>query len=367
MHPRGAGLHAGVWRCLLLQQHGCRGDRLDGRDDSPGRHHGHYRHCVDALWTILSMPPRPDISVLIPVRNEDDRIGKTIRSIARARSTDARIEFVVVNDDSDDDCVDQLLSTMPDLLDEPRIDIRLESLGDRAGVYGARNRAAAHAAADILFMTDAHVRFSSGWDQLVLENVRHDRVLAATILHGATGARGYGCRLVVPFMGTHWNTTPVEGLAPVQIAPCSGTALPKALFDRLGGYDDGMLLYGAGEPEFSVRAWLHGAEIQIVGPLEVEHRFKPQDEILDFIETVRNFWVHNCIRFGLLYLSELSSLQLISYYVRTFPAITPNALAMIDQSDVWERRALLESHRERSFDWFVERFGVTDELGRGIL
>ena len=313
------------------------------------------------------MASLPDISVLIPTRNEDDRVGKTIQSIARARETDARIEFIVVDDASTDDCVDQLLAAMPELLDEPKIDIRLDSLEQQAGVYCARNRAATHAAADILLTTDAHVRFSSGWDRLVLENMRPDRVLAATILHGATGARGYGCRLVVPFMGTHWNSNPVEGLAPVQIAPCSGTALPKALFDRLGGYDGGMLVYGAGEPEFSVRAWLHGAEIQIVGGLEVEHRFKPENEMLDFIGTVRNFWVHNCIRFGLLYLSELGSFQLLAYYAQAFPQILPDALAMVDQSDVWERRAFLESQRERSFKWFVQRFGVTDELGRQIL
>jgi glycosyltransferase involved in cell wall biosynthesis len=352
---------------LRLLQHGCGRHRLDRRDHGADRHHRHHGDRLDALRQVLTMATCPDISVLIPARNEDDRVGKTIQSIARARTTDARIEFMIVDDASEDDCVDQLLAAMPELLDEPRIDIRLESLDQHTGVYGVRNRAAAHAGADILFMTDAHVRFSSGWDRLVLENVRPDRVLAATILHGATGARGYGCRLVVPFMGTHWNPNPVEGLAPVQIAPCSGTALPKALFDRLGGYDRGMLAYGAGEPEFSVRAWLHGAEIQIVGDLEVEHRFKPQDEMLDFIQKVRNFWVHNCIRFGLLYLSELSCLQLLAYYAKTFPSITPGALAMVEHSDVWERRTLLETQRKRSFDWFVERFGVTDELGRKIL
>jgi hypothetical protein len=50
-----------------------------------------------------------------------------------------------------------------------------------------------------------------------------------------------------------------------------------------------------------------------------------------------------------------------------FPNITPTALAMVEQSDVWTRRALLESQRERPFAWFVQRFGVTDQLGRDIL
>jgi glycosyltransferase involved in cell wall biosynthesis len=313
------------------------------------------------------MTTQPDISVLIPARNEQDRIARTIQAIARARTTAARVEFVIVDDASEDDCVDQLLASLPALLEEPGIDIRLDSLDDHVGVYRARNQAATHARADILFMTDAHVRFSAGWDRLVLENIEPDRVLTATIVHGGTGARGYGCRLVVPFMGTHWNQHAVEASAPVQISPCTGTVLPKPLFERLGGYDSGMLVYGGGEPEFSVRAWLHGAEIHNLGALEVEHRFKPQEEMLGFIEQVRDFWVHNCIRFGLLYLSEMGCMQLLNYYGQTFPSITPGALAMVEQSDVWDRRALLESQRERSFEWFVRRFGVTDELGREIL
>ena len=40
---------------------------------------------------------------------------------------------------------------------------------------------------------------------------------------------------------------------------------------------------------------------------------------------------------------------------------------MISQSDVWERRALLEEHRQRSFSWFVEYFGIRDQLGGEIV
>jgi glycosyltransferase involved in cell wall biosynthesis len=310
---------------------------------------------------------QPDISVLIPVRNEERRIAPTIQAIARARTTGARVEFVVVDDASEDDCIGRLIAAVPGLLDEPNIDIRVGYLPDHAGVYRARNEAARHASADILFMTDAHVRFSPGWDSLVFRHIGPERVLSATVVQKGGELRGYGCRLVVPFMGTHWNYEPVSGIAAVQIAPCNGTVLTRSLFERLGGYDPGMLIYGAGEPEFSLRAWLHGAEICLVGGLEVEHRFKPQEEMLDFIAGVRPYWVHNCIRFGLLYLSEFGCLQLLRFYSQNFPNITPTALLMIEESDLWARRAFLESRRERSFAWFVQRFGVTDQLGRDIL
>ena len=51
---------------------------------------------------------RPDISVVIPARNEAKNIAPTVMAISRARTTDARVEFVIVDDASTD-------ATMADL------------------------------------------------------------------------------------------------------------------------------------------------------------------------------------------------------------------------------------------------------------
>ena len=104
---------------------------------------------------------RPDISVLIPARNERSRIAPTIQAIARARSTDARVEFVIVDDASTDGCIANLVSAVPRLLEEPKIDIRVCRLDQHSGNYRARNQAAALASADILFITDAPSSSSS--------------------------------------------------------------------------------------------------------------------------------------------------------------------------------------------------------------
>jgi GT2 family glycosyltransferase len=168
-------------------------------------------------------------------------------------------------------------------------------------------------------------------------------------------------------MGTCWNCGPVECSAHVPVAACSGTVMTRALFERLGGYDSGMLWYGAGEPEFSVRAWLHGAEIFVLEDLQVEHEFKSKEELARFIRNVRPFWVYNCIRFGLLYLSELGCMQLLRFYAQTFPSFFTEALRRIQQSDVWQRRRFLEMQRQRSFEWFVEYFGMRNQAGGEII
>jgi glycosyltransferase involved in cell wall biosynthesis len=305
--------------------------------------------------------------VLIPARNEGKRIAPTIQSIARARTTDARVEFVIVDDASTDDTTANLVAAVPELLKERKIEARVYRLEEHSGIYRARNYAASMATADILFGTDAHVQFSRGWDEVVSRHIGPDRILAATILQKGSPFRGYGCDLLVPFMGTCWNSGPVDGSAHVPIAVCSGTVMTRELFDRLGGYDPGMIWYGAGEPELSVRAWLHGAEIFVMEDLQVEHEFKPEKELTEFIETVRPFWVHNCLRFGLLYLSELGCMQLLRFYSQAFPAAFAEALRRVNDSDIWERRSFLEEQRQRSFAWFVEYFGMKNQMGGEII
>jgi GT2 family glycosyltransferase len=313
------------------------------------------------------MAMRPDISVLIPARNERSRIAPTIEAIARARTGDTRVEFIVVDDASTDGCMANLISAVPRLLEEPKIDLRVCRLDQHSGNYRARNQAAALASADILFITDAHVSFSNGWDECVLEHIRPDRILAGTVTQNGTPFRGYGCRLLIPLMGTSWNRQSAGGLAPTPVAVCAATVISRELFRRLGGYDAGMLQYGAGEPEFSVRAWLNGAEVCSLPDLEVEHEFKPRDEFTRFLAGVRLYWVHNSIRFGLLYLSELGCLQMLRYYARAFPAVFQAALGLVEKSNVWERRALLEQQRHRSFDWFVGLFGIRNQIGGEII
>ena len=309
----------------------------------------------------------PDISVLVPARNEGARLVDTILAIAKARVTHARLEFIIADDQSDDDTNGFLRAAAGELLSQPRIDIRVSRLHERQGVPRARNHAASLATADILFITDAHVRVSQGFDAVILDNVEHKRVIAGAISEANTPFVGYGCRLVVPFMGTYWNRDKLDAPAPVQIAACPATAMTRALFNELGGYDPGMRIYGAAEPEFSVRAWLHGAEIWMHPEFQVEHRFKPKAERESFIGEVRPYMVHNSLRFGLLYLGEDACMQLLRYQACKFPVLFADAIRMVDRSDVWQRRKRLERQLRRPFEWFVRRFRLKDQNGGDIL
>jgi glycosyltransferase involved in cell wall biosynthesis len=310
---------------------------------------------------------RPDISIIIPARNEGSRLTQTVASVAATRTTDARLEFIVQDDASSDDCATKLAHYADQIPRNSRFTIRIFRLNERAGVPRARNWGAFQASSDILVMTDAHVRFSHGWDAVVGQHIQTNRIFAGTVTQEGTDFHGYGCRLAIPEMGTYWNKEPFCDAAPVQIAASCATVLPRELFIRLGGYDSGMLIYGAAEPELSVRAWLCGAEILAIPDFLVEHHFKPKIERVSFLSQIGRHVLHNKLRFGLLYLSESASLQLIRYFTCRFPALAEDALRMVASSDVWSRRRVLEKKRRRTFEWFVESFGITDAAGREIL
>lgn len=302
----------------------------------------------------------PTISVAIPTRNEPDQLAATVHRAIETRTTSTPIEFAVVDDASDCDGLAGLTN------ETSGFPLRKYRSKCRLGVARARNCAATLATGDILFITDSHVEFVEGWDRLVLDNIEERRILAATISDMASGFLGYGCHLVVPFMGTHWNRSVTEDRH-VQVASSAGTVLTRELFKALGGFDEGMLLYGGAEPEFSVRAWLFGAEIFSVPELVVRHRFKTRLNRYGLISSIRTLLLHNNLRFGLLYLSHLASLEMIRHHALLFPNHIEEALRMVHESDVWERRARHERLLPKRFDWFVKKFNLKDDQGRRIV
>jgi glycosyltransferase involved in cell wall biosynthesis len=305
------------------------------------------------------------ISVVIPSHNETGRLQATIASIVQSRTTDTPVEIVVVDDASLGERLGGLQQWAVERL--PEVAVRVTRSASRLGVARARNLGAGIARGDILFMTDAHVRFSRGWDQLILEHLSPTRVLAATVGDSKSGFRGYGCRLVVPFMGTRWNRQDHEPGDAIQVASACGTVLSRELWNRLEGYDEGIVLYGGAEPEFSVRTWLSGAQIVSVPELEVAHRFKSREERVRFLDRLRPAMIHNNLRFGLLYLGRLESLRMLRHFTMAYPDQVQQALTMLARSDVWNRRNLLRSRLVHPFDWFVDRFGLRDQVGGDIL
>lgn len=305
-------------------------------------------------------PAPPVISVVMPARNEGDRVGATIASALDTAAGPDGVEFVVV-----DDC--SAPGRRPEVGDAAaRRRTTVIRSARHLGVGAARNLAARHARGRVLFVTDAHTRFSAGWDRTARKLIAPHRILSVTIRDPESDWRGYGCRLVVPHMGTHWNTGPPGPTPDVHVASSAGTVLERALFDRIGGYDEGMVHYSGFEPEFSVRAWRTGAEIVHTTDIEIAHRFKPREEVTAFLGTARTSIVHNCLRFGTAHLPESMILEMVRLHALEFPEHIREALVMLEERGAWRRREELAATLPHGFAWFVRRFDLRDQIGRPV-
>ncbi|MFI9237218.1 glycosyltransferase [Streptomyces cinnamoneus] len=298
--------------------------------------------------------------MVLPARDEGDRVGATVASALGAATVPDDIEIVVV-----DDCSSPA--------GRPRVTagadrrrVRIIRSSRHLGVGAARNLAARHASGRLLFVTDAHTRFSDGWDSVARKLIAPRRILSVTIRDQASAWHGYGCRLVIPHMGTHWNTSPPGPTPHVHVASSAGTVIERTLFELLGGYDEGMVHYSGFEPEFSVRAWRSGAEIVHTTDIEISHRFKPREEVTAFLGSARTAMVHNCLRFGTAHLPESMILEMVRLHALEFPDHIREALLMLEERGAWRRREQLAASLPYGFAWFVRRFALRDQIGRPV-
>jgi len=299
---------------------------------------------------------QPDVSVVIPVRNEGKRLAKALRSIASGRSYRFPLEIVVVDDASDDGCCESVQGLFTWARD--RVCVNVIRLDRWSGIPYARDCGALAATAEILFITDANITFPRNWDVPIFQRIRPNVALCATIADDASAFRGYGCALELPSMGVRWLPSPHAFRGYVPVAPSAGTIVGAGLFRQLGGYDTAMPIYGAHEPEFSVRLWLSGAEIVAAPDLVVIHRFRPAAERKPFLQRIAAVQVRNYLRFALLYLDERELLETIRHYAIGAPEFTQAALRSLDHGDVWRRRHELQRALPLEFDWFARRFNL---------
>lgn len=302
------------------------------------------------------MNVQPQISIIIPVRNEGNRLKEAIRSFVYGRSKVFALEFIIVDDASTDGCCDNIESLIPD--PGTGVSVRKVTLRKWSGIPYARNTGAQYASARVLLITDANVSAEPGWDIPVFTHTGPGVALCATIADQTSDWRGYGCMLMVPSMGVQWLNDPgiFNEYAPVM--PCAGTVIDAGLFAKLGGYDTAMPVYGAAEAEFSVRLWLYGAVIKKVPELVLSHHFKVGEERSSFMDKIKRIQVKNYLRFGLLYLNEDLIRKMFEHWSAQQPGFFEQVHDEIDMVEIFNRRAQLQRALKYNFKWYSNVFAI---------
>jgi len=294
---------------------------------------------------------KPVISIIMPARNEADRVRKAVHSFVLNRSKPFPLEFIIVDDASEDGCCEGLDSMFHP--EKNAVIIKVIKLDNWSGIPYARNKGAFAASGPILLITDANVESCPDWDLPIMNDLRPGYALCATIGDSNSCWKGYGCVPELPSMGVRWLRSP-----DVPVASCAGTVISKELFCDLGGYDTAMPVYGAAEPEFSIRLWRSGALIIACPDLVLKHRFRPQDERKPFLRQVESIQVHNYLRFGMIYLNDPEQEEMLKYWRIHAPGCFGKAFEKVIAGDAKSRRVHLDEVLPYDFDWYKRFFEI---------
>ena len=222
------------------------------------------------------------ISVVIPALNEGDSLRRTVEQLQA--TLPAESEIIVVDNGSSDGSSHFM---------RKHGDIRLRLIRKPPlGAAQARNHGAMLAKGEFLVFADGHVDVSMGWWQPLVKALEDPSVGAVgpvISVMGNPNSKGYGLRIVGPDLGCEWLGEPHA--SPGQAPALGGCllAMRRECFEQVGGFDDGMIVWGSEDMELSVRLWLLGYQQLVISEVDVAHKFRTQHPYqVDWAAVVHN-------------------------------------------------------------------------------
>lgn len=284
------------------------------------------------------------ISVVVPTYNEGPMLRRTVTALLASLAADA--EVIVVDDQSSDEST-KGIDGMPRL--------RMIRSPDRIGVAAARNLGADAAAGSLLVFSDAHVEPDADWAR------RFERALAdptvgavgpAILAMGAPSEAGYGRRWKDAALNAQWLPRQADHPYPVPMLGGGFLAMRREVFEKTGGFDTGLLLWGSEDLELCARLWMADYACLVLPTVRVAHLFRSRSPYPIPWEMV----LHNLLRIACVHFSEPTLTRVVTS-LRRHPAF-PAALAHLLESDVWTRRESVRARRAHDDDWYLTRFDM---------
>jgi GT2 family glycosyltransferase len=282
-------------------------------------------------------------SVVIISHNEGMMLRRTVDAVLDTVTPNS--EVIVVDDGSADGSADFLVDGYGG--------VHLVRPPERVGTWRARNIGGALATRPFIVFADAHVSPSPGWLESFAAVLSEPQVAAAgpgVSVMGREGTTAYGFVWRDPTLTWRWLTKLSNQPYEVPMLPGCFYALRRDVFELTGGFDEGLLIWGTGDAELSLRLWLLGYRCIMVPSVEVAHKFKKTHNFALNWELM----LHNILRSSVSHLNQARLAQVIAE-MRSRPAF-PAAFARLLLSDAWERREKLREARKRDDNWYFDYF-----------
>ncbi|XP_061718563.1 LOW QUALITY PROTEIN: polypeptide N-acetylgalactosaminyltransferase 3-like [Cydia pomonella] len=300
----------------------------------------------------------PTATVVIVFHNEAwSTLMRTVMSVIMRSPKQLLKQIILVDDASERRYLGKELDDAIANLDKVEV-IRMK---ERKGLVGARLLGARKAEGDVLVFLDAHCEVTQGWLEPLLDRAGSDDVFICphidllsedTLAYTKSIDAHWGAFSWNLFF--RWLNPSAEVMAQKAKNPSKPYPTPamagglfavrKSLFWRLGGYDEGMLIWGAENLELSWRAWQCGARVEITPCSRVGHIFRRHSpyKYPGGVSKVLNV---NLARAATVWMDEWADF---------FFKFNPNIAAIRDQQTVYSRVELRKNLKCKSFKWYLD-------------
>jgi glycosyltransferase involved in cell wall biosynthesis len=247
------------------------------------------------------------VSVIIPTYNRKDAIFECLQSLALQEDDTPKFEVIVVDDGSDDDTFNYLVSGSNKFPFQLKV-----ILSSRVGPGYARNLGVSYARGDILLFIDSDCRAFCNWVKRLSMYVLRNRgvvvggpVFASPRANSLAKAVTYITHTWIGGLGRRWR---IFGLIPGYRLRGMNFGILSNLFHSEGGFKG--LWYGE-DTEFSERLNSKGYEIRNYEEAKIIH-YEQRTIYLYGLEsmakgrTVSKLLIHRVIPFRLLYIIPLA-------------------------------------------------------------
>jgi len=206
------------------------------------------------------------ISIIIPTFNRPDVLATCLESLRRLRFPADQLEVVVVDDGGEAD-LDPAIQRV-----QAMIDVRLVKQRN-TGPAGARNAGVAVARGEFIAFTDDDCIPDVDWLAVLVDRLKQNPMRmfgGRTVNELENNIYSAASQSLIDYLYVYYNADRERA----RFFTSNNVAMPRTLFDSVGGFDAGFNAAGGEDREFCDRWRFYGHEMEYVPEARVFHLHK---------------------------------------------------------------------------------------------